>query len=464
MIRILPLLLMLFAATTLAAETFSHPALPDKRLPQGADLALLVVDADSGETVYSQRASQLQQPASLQKLVTALAAKLFLDDDYRFLTTVEESGEDIVFRFTGDPTFTRSHLRLLVEQLKHKHPVIEGNLYLNGGAFDGFDRAVGLPWDIMGVCYSAPSSSITLDGNCVYGKLDAIGENVANGLKASASSLIDISAGNITLRQGAAQPYDCELKLNARDDNQFHIGGCVESHRLPYNFHLAIQNMSMYTAKVLKEELDRAGIALMGQIVRHDSAGGTIIARHRSGPVSEMIDRMVKRSDNLIADNLLKTIGRLYYNQPGSFENGAGAIKAILKAEAGIDLSRAVINDGSGLSRNNRMSPEQIMEVVRYIFRHDVSGLIETLPVSGESGTLRYRASMNQPPLKGHIAAKTGSLYGTYNLAGRLQTRAGRSLLFVQIVSNYIPLEKRDGRRPVLLFEKTLYESLFNDL
>lgn len=463
----LTLALLLFSSFQVYANaTFSHPALAAKPVPEGADIALYVVDAASGKTIYSERAELFQQPASVQKLVTALATKLYLPDDFRFATTLETKQDDVILRFSGDPSFTRTHLRVLIEKLKINNRTINGNLYLNGGVFDSFERAIGVPWDIMGVCYSAPSSSLSMNGNCVYGKLEATTEPPIKAVKASASDLVSMDAGDIILREGLnTQKIDCDLKLSVNDNNHYTVGGCVGTHRLPVNFHLAVQNPTELMIKVLYEELKRAGITLNGAIIRNDLVKGEEIARHQSGPLTQLVDEMVKKSDNLIADNLMKTLGNRYFNQPGSYENGAAAIKAILQEKAGIDIDKAVIVDGSGLSRNNKMSAKQLMQVVQYIFNHPESGVAELMPVSGVSGTLQWRPSLVNAPLKGQVTAKTGTIYGVYNLAGRIKTRSGKSLLFVQIISNYHPTStnRNVARKPIRMFERSLYESLYND-
>lgn len=467
MTKYLTLALLLFTSvSSQATQTFSDPVLNGKPTPEGADIALYVVDTANGKEIYSERAEQFQQPASLQKIITGLAARLVLDKDFRFETTVETTNKDVIINFSGDPTFTRTHLRALVEKLKLKQTSIDGNLYLNGSAFDTSERAVGVPWDVMGVCYSAPSSSITMNGNCVYGKIEGTTPAPIKALKASGSPYINISADDIIIREGLEnQNIDCDLKLTADNWNQYSLNGCVGSHRLPVNFHLAVQNTTMYLSKVLQEELDRAGIRLKGTITRNDKATGTVIALHQSEPMMKLIDLMMKRSDNLIADNLLKTVGRVYYKQPGSYENGAAAAKAVLKEKAGIDLSRAIIMDGSGLSRNNRVTAKQLMQVVQYIFSHKELGLIETLPVSGQSGTLQYRSSLVNTPLTGKVTAKTGSIYGVYNLAGKINTKSGKSLYFVQLLSNYhSDSENRNiARKPLRDFERGFYEKLFNE-
>ena len=457
-------LLLLASTQSQATQTFSNDALKTLPTPQGADIAVHVVNK-AGEVLYSERAEQFQQPASLQKIITGTAARLVLGEDFRFETTVETTANDVIFNFSGDPTFTRTHLRVLVEKLKHKQNIITGNLYLNGGAFDTSERAIGVPWDTMGVCYSAPSSSITLNGNCIYGKIEGTTPPPVQGLKASGSPYISINAGDILIREGLEDKnIGCELKLTADHNNRYSLNGCVGSHRLPINFHLAVQNTTLYLSKVLQEELDRAGITLKGKIIRNDKVSGTVIALHQSEPVMKLIDVMMKRSDNLIADNLLKTVGRVYYKRPGSFENGAAAAKAVLQEKAGIDLSRAIIEDGSGLSRNNRVTAKQLIQVVQFIFDSEQLGLVETMPVAGQSGTLQYRSSLVNAPLSGQIAAKTGSIYGVYNLAGRLRSKSGNSLYFVQLLSNYHPESdnRNIARKPLRDFERGFYELLYN--
>ncbi|AFJ03680.1 D-alanyl-D-alanine carboxypeptidase [Methylophaga frappieri] len=447
-----------------ANALFSHPDLADIPTPPNADVALMVVDTTNGNEIYAERADQFQQPASLQKLVTALAGKLYLKDDFRFDTTIESRGKDIIVRLGGDPSFTHTDLRVLVEKLKTQHPEIHGNLILNGGIFEPFERAIGLPWDIMGICYSAPSSAFTLNGNCVYGKLEATSEAPVTAVKVSASDRVTIDTNRIHLREGLnTDNIDCELKLTADNNNHYQVGGCVGVHRLPVNFHLSVQNPEKVMTAILREELARVGITLHGKLIRNDQLRGDIILRHQSAPLAKLIDEMVKKSDNLIADNLLKTIGARYFSTAGSFENGAAAIKAILN-EHNVDIGTAEIMDGSGLSRNNKMTPRQMMRVVNYIFQHPEAGMIDTLPVSGVSGTLQWRPSLVNAPLKGKVTAKTGSLHGVYNLAGRIKTKSGKSLTFVQIISNYHPQSQNRNiaRKPIRVFEKSFYESLYN--
>ncbi|MDW3048986.1 D-alanyl-D-alanine carboxypeptidase/D-alanyl-D-alanine-endopeptidase, partial [Vibrio sp. Vb1554] len=166
-------------------------------------------------------------------------------------------------------------------------------------------------------------------------------------------------------------------------------------------------------------------------------------------------------------DTLTKTLGAKFFVQPGSFTNGTEAIKQIIFANTGIDIRNARLEDGSGLSRNNRISATKMAEILRYIWKNEKTlKLIAIMPKSGESGTLQYRQSMRNAPIKGQLIAKSGSLYGTYNMAGYGLDKNGQpNTIFVQFVSDYFP-EKRDDNKPVIApithFEQLFYRDIVN--
>ena len=132
----------LIALTWLSLITPAYASTTDtlntilKELPESASSALLVVDAKTGKSLYSYNAKHLYPPASVQKMLTALAAKTVLAGDFRYQTSIEKKGKDIIIQFGGDPTLSRDDLHQLLTELKTKVSVIEGNLYINGSFFE----------------------------------------------------------------------------------------------------------------------------------------------------------------------------------------------------------------------------------------------------------------------------------------------------------------------------------------
>ncbi len=125
-------------------------------LPDGSRSALLLAPLSSpSESLVSQHVDQFFPPASTLKVVTALAAKLLLPNDFRFETVLSHSKNTLIIRYTGDPTFSRESLTTMLKEAKASVGNNIDTIWLDDSAFTGYQRAVGWPWDILGVCYSA---------------------------------------------------------------------------------------------------------------------------------------------------------------------------------------------------------------------------------------------------------------------------------------------------------------------
>jgi D-alanyl-D-alanine carboxypeptidase/D-alanyl-D-alanine-endopeptidase (penicillin-binding protein 4) len=459
--------------TPLSFFASTHPADASEPfqqfLPKESRSGLLIKTLNTKATKLSQNVDSYFTPASTLKLVTALAAKLELGDRFRFTTTVNKVGNHVVIKFSGDPTLTTADLTTLLTQLKQKNgSLIKGDLWLDNTAFTGYDRAIGWPWDNLGVCYSAPSSATTLDSNCAQASIYTQKQGSTRVYVPEQYPLYVLSNAK-TMTPAEQKSQHCTLELESNDQNEYHLDGCLTLRDKPLPLKFAIQNTDLFAHRVVHRLLNQLGIELKGSIqVGMAPKGATkTVALHHSAFLPELLATMLQKSDNLIADNLLKTIGQHRYAHPGSFNNGTAAVKLILLEKANIDLRKAQIVDGSGLSRNNRMTVNQFSQILDYIWRNDARlKLIGIMAKSGESGTLRYRRSMNLPEMRGHMIAKSGSLYGSYNMAGFGVDKSGRpKTLFVQMVGDYFPEQVKEQTRaakiaPLTQFEKAFYSKV----
>ncbi|WP_394247717.1 serine-type D-Ala-D-Ala carboxypeptidase [Vibrio profundi] len=459
----------LIAALTLACVSFSTLAYtPLSYLPEGSRSSLVLESLSTSTDQVKLNTQQLYPPASTLKLVTALAAKLELGDEFQFSTAMYKQGSDAVILFSGDPTLTREHIKQLLKQYSARSSnTIKGNIWLDNSAFTGYQRAVGWPWDILGVCYSAPATAITLDENCAQASIYTQQDGNTR-VYIPAHYPIDVATHASTVSKSGQKATQCDLELITSPNNQYRLSGCLVERKKPLPLKFAIQNPELYAQEIVQQlvkelRINFDGDVLIGQPLNR--AKPLLIATHQSVKLPELLDIMLKKSDNLIADNLTKALGGHFYVQAGSFNNGTEAIKQILLTKASIDIRNAQLADGSGLSRNNRMTSNDMSQVLRYIWKHnDELGLIDALPTSGQSGTLKYRSSMRKAPIEGQILAKSGSLYGSYNMAGYgLDKHGSPSSLFVQFVSDYHP-QKRDNDIPVVApivqFEKAFYNDI----
>ncbi|MGY0614214.1 serine-type D-Ala-D-Ala carboxypeptidase [Vibrio sp. FJH11] len=459
-------LFLLSLLSPLTSQAYPHQEV----LPEGARISLVAQKlSGNAELNGIHPTEQLFPPASTLKIVTALAAKLELGDNFRFRTTIETSSSDTVIRFVGDPTLQTQDLKnLLILATKSGLKRIEGDLWLDNSLFTGYNRAIGWPWDILGVCYSAPASTITLDRNCVQASIYTQ-KNGGTRVFVPEHQPIYVKSSVETVSRAIQKSRHCDLDLLANPDNRYELRGCLVDRKDPLPLKFAVQDPDLYTSKKLETLLKQLNIELKGKIRVGNAPKKQrkLLAQHQSKPLPDLLDLMLKRSDNLIADTLTKTLGAKFFVQPGSFTNGTEAIKQIIFANTGVDIRQARLEDGSGLSRNNRISATKMADILRYIWKHEKElHLIAIMPKSGESGTLQYRQSMRNAPIKGQLIAKSGSIYGTYNMAGYGLDKNGQpNTIFVQFVSDYFP-EKRDGNAPAVApithFEKLFYSDVVN--
>ncbi|MDN3609104.1 serine-type D-Ala-D-Ala carboxypeptidase [Vibrio ostreicida] len=442
---------------------------PLSELPHGSRATLLVESLVENDTLLdTSNSQQYFPPASTLKLVTALAAKLELGDNFYFETTLEKADDDLALRFSGDPTLKTKNLKQLFAVAKRNGlREIRGDIWLDNRAFTGYNRGIGWPWDILGVCYSAPAAAISLDRNCVQASIYTQDDGRTRVYVPEHYPVyVTTQAKSVTTEQKTST--QCDLELISSPDNHYQLNGCLVKRDKPLPLKFAVQDPELYTQRMLHNILKELNITFngsvrIGSLQRHNT---TLLATHRSPPLVKLLETMLKRSDNLIADNVTKTLGAKFYIQPGSFSNGTKAIKQIIFAHTGVNLDAAPLADGSGLSRNNRLTSQSMAQILRYIWANDDTlNLIAMMPVSGESGTLKYRRSMRQQPIKGAFIAKSGSVYGSYNMAGFGLDSSGKpATLFVQYVADYLPPKPKPDQKPteapITKFETLFYQDI----
>ncbi|MBY5991637.1 D-alanyl-D-alanine carboxypeptidase/D-alanyl-D-alanine-endopeptidase [Ferrimonas balearica] len=425
-------------------------------LPKGAQMGLLVLD-DQGSVLSAHQADTLMLPASTIKLFTATAAWLELGADFRYHT--ELSGPkvtggllrgDLTLTMRGDPTLTRADLFHLFSQLRRQGVErIDGDLIIDGLSFEGYDRARGWPWDDLGICFAAPASAYILDHGCAHVRL------VGNAQRSSVQkpAHLPITVDSQVRLTGFEKA--CPLEMDRLGDNRYRLRGCANRNT---PLALAIQDPAPYLTEVVKQQLAELGLSLKGQI-RFGAGGGAVLVRHQSEPLESLLRTLLHDSDNQLSDSLLRTLAQARLGR-GSFQMGAEVMNQSLKRHLGLDLSQAELVDGSGLSRYNLVTPNQLGQLLHH-WQHSpkLHGLSELLPVAGVSGTLKHRAGTQ--PVKGLLRAKSGSFGQVANLAGFLDTQAGDTLVVVQMVSGLVG-DEAARRAQLTEFEQLWYGCLVN--
>ena len=147
-----------------------------------------------------------------------------------------------------------------------------------------------------------------------------------------------------------------------------------------------------------------------------------------SATVAQIVDALVRTSDNQAAEVMLRHVA-IAAGKPATFEGGAQAVSEAL-TKASVDTSGLRLRDGSGLSRDNRVSPTTLAQtMLAALASLPTSSLLSDLPVSGFSGTLLERFSGARSAY-GQVRAKTGTLTGVHSLAGYATEASGLPVYF----------------------------------
>lgn len=447
-------------------------------LPDGANLALIVQKIGATSPVIDYHAQQMALPASTQKVLTALAALLQLGPDFRFVTTLESHGTmtdgvlrgNLIARFDGDPTLTRQQLRNMVATLRKAGvKQVAGDLIIDTSVFASHDKAPGWPWNDMTQCFSAPPAAAIVDRNCFSVSLySAPNPGDMAFIRVASYYPVQMFSEVRTLAKGSPDAQYCELDVVPGELNRFTLTGCLTQRSEPLPLAFAVQNGASYAGAILKDELKKANIQIDGSLRRQTtpSPAGSVLAQTQSAPLHDLLKIMLKKSDNMIADTVFRTIGHQRFGVPGTWRAGADAVRQVLRQKAGVDLGNSIVVDGSGLSRHNLISPATMMQALQYIAQHDQElNFISMLPLSGYDGTLRYRGGLHEAGVDGKVSAKTGALQGVYNLAGFITTASGQRMAFVQFLSGYAvpPEDQKNRRAPLVRFESRLYKDIYQN-
>lgn len=475
--RLLFVFSLLYSINSVASDWQAlHPL-----LPKGTQFSYMVVDAKKGSVLAEHQQETLRTPASMQKLLTATAAKLHLGGDFQYQTRLTGSKKriknhryqgDLRLNFVGDPTLKRSDIsKLLVTLKKLGIKKINGDFIINDAQFNGYQWSNGQAWNDLGVCYTAPSNAIIVNKNCVLGNLSLKSKDAQKAtIYIPDYEPVTISADVDVVTKAQRETQFCALEVTRNSQNSYHLWGCMVPRNRPFGLAFAVNDPFQYASKIIEDELQKLGISLTGT-VRLESEkhkGDEVLASYQSPTLDKLLTIMMKESDNLIADSLFKTLGASYFQRAGNFRNGGQAIKAIL-AEQGVDLENAYLADGSGLSRHNLMSAELFMSVLQFVYKNDKQfELLSSFSIAGVDGTLKYHKGVRGKQFKGKVIAKTGSMKGVANLLGVVKTDQG-DRLFVLILNGYNKPQSllksdvaRDEKASKYRFENAFFETILH--
>lgn len=433
---------------------------------QPAVWGVLVKSLATGETLFALNPGTFLMPASNMKVVTMAAAAEKLGWDYRFTTTVVATGPvqdgvlkgDLVVVGSGDPSLGGrpgegpSVLERWADEIRAKGITrIDGRIIGHDNAFDDEGLGQGWSWDYLAYGYAAPVGGLDFNENVVrlsFTPGAAAGEPVVVTARPDAGGL-EIDAAVSTVAQGG------ELDISVRrqpGSRRLAVRGTVPIGRADATQTVSVENPTEYLAGGFRRALLARGVDVAGAAVDVDAlaappdlARADTLVSYTSPPLSEIGKVLLKVSQNLYADTLLKAIGRPADGGPATTREGRRVSREVLQGW-GIAPDGYLQADGSGLSRYNYLTADVLVAVLTRMYsdnRH-IEPFINALPVAGVDGTIAGR--MKDTPAQGNARAKTGSIANARALSGYVTSAEGEPLVFSMIVNNFnVPQSQADA-------------------
>jgi len=420
------------------AKAAASPALA------GARVGVFVKSLDTGEVIFARSPDELLNPASNVKLFTAAAALSRLGPEYRFetefLTAPGANGARTLYvRGKGDPTFVAERLWAVAGELSGLGLERVAEVVVDDSFFDGVREGPGFDQEVGDRAYLAPAGAVSLDFNTVAVR-------VSPGPRAGApvrirteppGDFIEVENRAVTGGPRARRRVKVSSSPGTNGHQRVAVIGQVPLGGRSQVIWRRVDDPPLHFGFTLRRLLEQRGVKVAGPVRRGtvpDPAALLLVTE--SEPLSLVVRRLQKHSNNFVAEQILKTLGAEARGAPGSWPKGIAAVEDFL-AGAGIPRGSYLMKNGSGLNDANRFSARQTVQLLEEMWRRFPlsAEFVSALPVAGRDGTIRWR--MEGTPAAGRLRAKTGTLEGVTSLSGYVEAAGGDRLAFAVLVNDH---------------------------
>ena len=388
MVRSTLRIIFLISIFLVSAESATLKELVKSQAEISPNISIFIKNLSTNEVIISHRANKRMIPASNQKIITTLTSLDLLGQEFKFSTyiflfdKIDENGlysGDIYIDSRGDPSLSSSKLKKAANYFKEKGlKIIQGNIVINDTYFESpkYNKNWKNSW--KGSYWAPYISSIAVDNN----------------LYKSGDTLL-------------------------LTDNPLYLLGVK-----------------------FKKILRSKGIAFNGNIVlkeipiKDKFAAFKILYEINSSPLSELVYIVNKDSDNLYAEHLFKKLSAHYMRTEGSWIDSQKITRRFLTGKVKLNPKAFNLDDGSGLSKYNKITTKSIAKLLEYATKQDYFEVFyNSLPIAGKDGTLLKR--FKNKPLYLNLRAKTGYIKGVSSLSGFFKGKDNETYVFSIIVNNY---------------------------
>lgn len=432
-------------AVLLAVTPLLAPAPARSSLPPGYATALrsaaipleatavVVRPVEGSGLAASLNPSVPMSPASTMKLLTTYVALRDLGPAYAWRTQAYVAGADLHVRGGGDPKLVVEQFWLFVQQIRAAGvDAIRGDLVLDKSlfAFEPFDEG---EFDGAGTrAYNVGPDPLLLNFKAVsYTFVPDLSARVVR-VRAVPRLAGAVVPSRVPAGDGVCGDWKARLRGNVSNVLAPQFPGAFPLACGERTWHASGRDHDEYVSRVFRAMWEEAGGTWTGRVRRGAvPPGARLVAEHESPPLSQVIRDVNKFSNNVMTRHLLLTLAAERFDPPASTPAGGRALREWLAA-AGLALPGLVIENGSGLSRVERISADGLARVLEHAWRSPVMPeFVASLPLAGVDGTMRSRAAA-----EGAAHVKTGMLSNVRAIAGYIHARSGRRYVLVAVINH----------------------------
>ena len=397
------------------------------RLMDVVDASVMVYDLDDDTLLYAHRENKLVRPASVQKIVTTVAALDRLGRNYKIDTELfireSDCGKNLYIKGNMDPLFGVDDMVRMAASVQ-ECSVID-TLFADCSFSDSIYWGSGWIWDDNPYGFQPYLSPLMVCGGAVEVVVSPTAKGETPDYVVTPSSSF-YSVVNEAVSNDPESGKLTVLRDWLEDSNVIRIrGNCTKQYKEKINMYKSAD----FFLALLAEKLDSLGVGVkVLAFGRTPDDASRVHVTHRS--ITDVVDEALMESDNLCAEALVYHLAKLRNVSPLSMDMGCDVLRSFLNNVTGSGNSFSIV-DGSGLSVYNYMSAAMIMRVLRHA--HDNDALFSTMyshmPLSGVSGTMKNRTKDGVAYKK--VRAKTGTVKGVCTLAGYARAANGHLYAFV---------------------------------
>lgn len=405
--------------------------------------SVFIYDPLAEDTLYAKSIFEPLIPASNIKLYTTataidllspeidLVTKIFIDDDGDQDSLI---AGNIYIKGFGDALLTEADLDSAIQLIKlNGVKRIKGDIVGDESYFDKiYTRDDWIQNERANVTLP-PISGLSLDRNRIVIKFDRnlkVGEPPAYSLLPHGTFYEVSNSAKITNFRSTPKIFTrtSQNKINIS------ISGGIQQRRSSYSYLIYPDSPAVFTAMVFRQKLQEQEIQVDGMARSGKTNPGAIFLTEITHPFSDMLNRVNKKSDNYLAENLFKILGAEFSMKEGNSFYATQSVMTFLYDNDIFSEGTSIV-DGSGISRFNKTTTASIVNLLEHIY-FDLSNFdfyYNSLAIAGIDGTLEER--LYESNAYQNFRGKTGSLYGVSSISGYLTTNSNRDLI-ISIIMN----------------------------